>query len=66
MQEKRPPQLERAGKGRKFAGKTAARMLDVVKLLVVTFDLVDDGAVELGVGGSQVLQVPGGMLSAWG
>ena len=31
-----------------------------------TFDLVDDGAVELGVGSSQVLQVPGGMLSAWG
>ena len=55
-----------AGKGRKFAGKTAARVLDVVKLLVVTFDLVDDGAVQLGVGCSQVLQVPGGMLSAWG
>ena len=41
-------------------------MSDVVKLSVVTFDLVDDGAVELGVGSSQVLQVPGGMLSAWG
>ena len=42
----------------KFAGKTAARVLDVVKLLVVTFDLVDDGAVELGVGSGQVLQIP--------
>ena len=41
-------------------------MLDMVKLLVVTFDLVDDGAVQLGVGSSQVLKVPGGMWSTWG
>ena len=32
----------------------------VVKLSVVTFDLIDDGAVELGVRCRQVLQIPGG------
>ena len=34
-------------------------LIDLVDL-VVTFDLIDDGAVELGVRCRQVLQIPGG------
>ena len=57
----------REGKERpKICGKNSRSGVEVVKLSVVTFNLVDDGAVELGVGSSQVLQVPIGMLSTWG
>ena len=55
MQEKCPPQPE-TWRNAEICGSKG----EVVKLSVVTFDLVDDGAIELGIRSGQVLQIPVG------